>query len=99
MDPLKLVPSLKKRRLTYPKILALVFTITAQVFTLGRVFGRATSLHESESGDWSRLDYITLYSVPAESPRYQYNILILEKKKRNKKEKRKIPSLNGNVDE
>ena len=98
MDPLKLVPSLKKRRLTYPKILALVFTITAQVFTLGRVFGRATSLHELEPGDWSRLDYITLYSVPAESPRYQYNILILEKK-RNKKEKRKIPSLNGNVDE
>ena len=98
MDPLKLVPSLKKRRLTYTKILALVFTITAQVFTLGRVFGRATSLHESEPGDWSGLDYITLYSVPAESPRYQYNILILEKK-RNKKEKRKIPSLNGNVDE
>ena len=98
MDPLKLVPSLKKRRLTYPKILALVFTITAQVFTFGRVFGRATSLHESEPGDWSGLDYITLYSVPAESPRYQYNILILEKK-RNKKEKRKIPSLNGNVDE
>ena len=81
MDPLKLVPSLKKRRLTYPKILALVFTITAQVFTFGRVFGRATSLHESEPGDWSGLDYyilyiiiilyITLYSVPAESPRYQ----------------------------
>ena len=81
MDPLKLVPSLKKRRLTYPKILALVFTITARVFTLGRVFGRATSLHESEPGDWSGLDYyilyiiiilyITLYSVPAESPRYQ----------------------------
>ena len=81
MDPLKLVPSLKKRRLTYPQILALVFTITAQVFTLGRVFGRATSLHESEPGDWSGLDYyilyiiiilyITLYSVPAESPRYQ----------------------------
>ena len=69
--PLKLVPSLKKRRLTYPKILVLVFTITAQVFTLGRVFGRATSLHESEPGDWSGLDYITLYSVPAESPRYQ----------------------------
>ena len=69
------------------------------MFTLGRVFGRATSLHESEPGDWSWLDYITLYSVPAESPRYQYNILILEKKKRNKKEKRKIPSLNGNVDE
>ena len=64
MDPLKLVPSLKKRRLTYPKILALVFTITAQVFTLGRVFGRATSLHESEPGDWSgaRLYYIVFSS-------------------------------------
>ena len=61
----------EETRITYPKILALVFTITAQVFTLGRVFGRATSLHESEPGDWSGLDYITLYSVPAESPRYQ----------------------------
>ena len=88
MDPLKLVPSLKKRRLTYPKILALVFTITAQVFTLGRVFGRATSLHELEPGDWSRLDYITLYSVPAESPRYQYNILILEKQETKKKKEK-----------
>ena len=88
MDPLKLVPSLKKRRLTYPKILALVFTITAQVFTSGRVFGRATFLRESEPGDWSRLDYITLYSVPAESPRYQYNTLILEKKKKQKRKKK-----------
>lgn len=89
MDPLKLVPSLKKRRLTYPKILVLVFTITAQVFTLGRVFGRATSLHESEPGDWSRLDYIVFSSsrIPSLSIKY---IDIRKKKEQKRKKKNTI---------